>query len=90
MEFHGYKVYLDARPELFQKKINGKEDVYTEYLELTNFENLEKFVNKYNFSHILVYETDMLAVYLQGLDDYEIVVDGDRYYLFEKITKKGE
>lgn len=85
MEFNGYKVYIDARPELFQKKINKKEDIYSEYLSLLAGKlDYKEFLDKYEFTHLIIDDGMGLEGYLQCSEDYEKVVIGNGYSLYEK------
>lgn len=84
MELQGYKVYIDARPELFEKKINGKEDVYTEYCKVKKGDaDFEKFLNKYKFTHMIVLDNTLLELYLSLSDEYVPMVCGTGYTLYE-------
>ena len=88
MEMNGYKVYMDARPELFMEKINGKEDVYTEYVSVESGTcDLNAFLAKYNFTHLIARDGSPLSVHLRAYDDaYKIVVDGEGYCLFQRVS----
>lgn len=84
MEMNGYKVYMDARPELFQKKINGKEDIYSEYLNVINgLCDYEAFFDKYEFTHMIVEDGTVLSGFLRAYDGYREVVIGNGYVLYE-------
>ena len=86
MEWKGYKVYIDARPELFQPKITGQEeDIFEEYKNVFRGKaDIPEFLNKYNFTHLIVQE-DVLATYLKYSDDYKLVVESEEYDLFERV-----
>lgn len=85
MEWRGYKVYVDARPELFQKKINGKEDIADEYMTVERgTADYKAFLNKYQFTHMLVDKNSFLDMYLQITDNYKIVCQDENYLLYEK------
>lgn len=85
MELNGYKVYMDARPELFQEKVNGREDVYSEYLQVLNGTiDFDEFLDKYQFSHLIVFDGTALSAHLRATDGYDMVVDGNGYTLFER------
>jgi len=88
MEWHGYKVYMDARPELFQKNINGKEDIYQEYCNVKQG-NIDYYVflNRYGFTHLIVTDNSLLDIYLSLNKNYKTVVDGNGYNLYECINK---
>ena len=88
MEFNDYKAYMDARPELFQEKINGKEDIYTEYLTVhLGTVDFEEFLEKYQFTHLIVGDGRPLSAYLTAHPSFACVVDGNGYALFERIAQ---
>jgi hypothetical protein len=76
-------VYIDARPELFTKEINGKDDVLREYINVRDGRiDYEEFLDKYDFSHLIV-SNPFLAMYLDGHEDYKAVVRSDSYAIYE-------
>ena len=84
-QYHGIKTYIDARAEIFLKQLNKKEDIYKEYLSLRySGTNINDFVDKYQFTHILSHKTDSL--YNLNLDNYRKVYEDDYFKLFEKIN----
>ena len=79
-EWYGYKVYLDARPELFAKKINGQKDVMQESLDLMDGKlDCDKFIDDYGFTHVIVIggESNPLYSCLTAREDFELVVSGE-------------
>ena len=87
-EWYGYKVYLDARPELFAKKINGQKDVMQESLDLMDGKlDCDKFIDDYGFTHVIVIggESNPLYSCLTAREDFELVVSGEGYRFFERI-----
>ena len=66
MEYCGFNVYIDARPELFTKVMNGQRDVLSEYMELYlgyGFD-YESFLKYYDFDYLIVDEESHLNEYL--------------------------
>ena len=87
LEFCGYKTFIDARPELFQKKINKKENLYTEYVKtIKQTINYGELIDHYQFTHIITLDTTGMSVYMQGNTQYKKVVEGNGYVLYEKVT----
>ena len=87
LEWRGYKTYIDQRPELYCKEINGKADIYNEYLDVKNGRiDFQKFLDKYGFNYLIVlnYE-DGFQTFLECSDGYEVVVEADQYKVFKKI-----
>ena len=98
LAWNGYKYFIDARPELYFKSINGKCDVYDECDELTNCdsdETYEKYKIKYDFDYFIVLKVEHngavskppLGIFLDHDDDYEEVLNTDEYVLYEKVAK---
>ncbi|MBQ4031107.1 MAG: hypothetical protein II625_05065 [Bacilli bacterium] len=72
-EYRGLKSYLDPRAELFSEKLNGKENILKEALILENATDdyYEKFLTRYNFTHLIVSSyLDNFIAYLKKSDDY--------------------
>lgn len=91
LEWAGYTVYIDARPELFLKKINGKEDVLDEFLDVyysLDAEMYEEFLEKYPFEYYLSAEGTLMNAYLECDEDMELVVDGEGYNLYKYTARE--
>ncbi len=95
-EWRGLKSYIDPRAEVFFKKLNGKVDIFDESnaIEKNIDFNYQAFLDKYDFTHLLVYNFNYLNTYLETCDDYELVFsdslnesDGD-YLFFNVYAKK--
>lgn len=77
-EYLGIKSYIDERAELFFKKFNGKSDIYKESLNISDnnkYFDYEAFVNKYNFTHLIVNTGTYFEEYLDHNDNYEVVYE---------------
>ena len=84
MEWRGYKGYMDARPEIYSKKLNGTKDVLAEYCTiLDGSADYAVWLEEYQFTHLLVYE-NCLNAYLQARDDYIIVWQDGTNTLYER------
>ncbi len=86
LELHGYKVYMDPRPELFDKKINKNSDVYQEYLkaEMTGDMNYKELIEEYKFEVILINRDSLFQVYLNTQNVFKKVVETEEYTLWHK------
>lgn len=83
LELHGYKAYIDARPEIYQKSINGKADIYQEWADLQNASiDIPYFIDKYSFNTFIVYKGTVLDCYLHYNNNYKQVVDGNEYNVY--------
>ncbi len=85
-EYRGLKPYLDPRAEIFIKSINHKEDILKEYYLLIYGQiSYQQFVNKYNFTHMLIMKTE--RIYDEACKDknYKIIYKNKKYAVFEKV-----
>lgn len=88
MEFRGYQVYLDARPEIYEKNINGQADICSEYGDVFRGKaDLEAFVIRYGFTHLITETGTPLEIYLRYSDDFNRIVEGGGYCLYEKSIR---
>lgn len=91
MEFRGYKVYMDARPELFSEEINGKKDVLTEWEDLIyQLANVEGILDEYGFTHLIVENNGALYGYMMNHPDFEHIISGKGYQVYERIGWEGD
>ncbi len=85
LQWRGYKTYMDARPEIYMARINGKENIAEEYYNVfTGTADYEAFIEKYNFTHILVEKYSFLSMALKGSAQYECVIEESHFLLYEK------
>jgi len=104
-EYVGIKPYMDSRAEIFLKVNNKKSDIFDEYYYLQKgLIYYRDFLDKYNFTHLLVKETDILYQNLIHDDNYEIIYTAtekstsyklsfaerkmENYIIFKKIEEK--
>ena len=61
VEFYGFKPYIDPRAEVFLKKRNKKDDIFAEnyYVQMGSYD-VHSFLERYNFTHLLVHSSDKL------------------------------
>ena len=84
-EFNGYKCFIDARPELYFKKLNKQKDVFQDYMKLelnTDISYYEDFLDEYDFEYLCVQKCTMFDTYMQTNDNYEIVVNSKEYNFY--------
>ena len=71
-EFKGIKSYIDPRAEVFHDKLNKKENIIKEYLALYhNSLSYEYFLDKYEFTHLIVFHSKDFSEYLMNNDNYK-------------------
>lgn len=92
-EYLGIKTYSDSRAEIFLKVNNKKEDVLEELYQLTKDKlNIEDFLTKYDFTHLIVHKETKLYEELIDNKQYKIIFEhkannkyDSTYIIFKKI-----
>lgn len=99
LEFNGYKIFTDARPELYHESLNNKASIMWE-LEYANLDKdydstqyidtvIEPFLDKYDFDYIVVLTNNKtllsFSVYLDLTDEYTRVATDKNVVLYEKV-----
>jgi len=86
-EFMGLKSYFDPRAEVFHNKLNKKDNIIKEALglEKATDEYYDKFIKKYNFTHLIIsgYLSDFTE-YMNKNDNY--VLEYNQYFESNKDT----
>lgn len=84
-EFRGLKPYIDGRAEIFLKTNNKKEDILKEYYLLSNDHlDYKKFVEKYQFTHLILSKDETLYHYISNDKNYTRIYRGEEYEIYEK------
>lgn len=91
-EWMEYKVYMDSRPEVYNKKLSGKEDLYaTEVAVEKEMIDYQEFLERNKFTHVITTPnvekegTAVLDAYMTNNKDYKLVVKGNYYKLYERV-----
>lgn len=85
-EFRGYKTYIDGRAEIYGQKITQTEDYIKEYLQVYSGNiNYDDFMDKYQFTHVLVSVENMFDTYLAYNDNYKLIIEENECKLYERI-----
>ena len=84
-EFRGLKPYIDGRAEIFLKENNKKENILKEYYLLSNNHlDYKQFVNKYQFTHLILSKKESLYYYISNDKNYTRIYRGEDYEIYEK------
>ena len=85
-EYRGLKPYMDSRAEVFLKSNNHKKDIVEEYYFVQNgLLDYDKFINKYNFTHMIVSKKDSLYDKVSKDKRYKIIYKGKGYKIYVRV-----
>ena len=84
-EFFGFKCYMDARMEVFTKKINGQYDYFDECSKVScGSEHYNTIFDKYDFDYYVIDKNTTIYTYIKKDNNYESVFSNQSYDLFIK------
>ena len=84
-EWYGFKVYTDARPELYTEEINKKESIDDEiYAVETGCIDYKSFFNKYDFTYIIADKNKPIWFYMNQNLTYVSIYENDSVEIFKK------
>ena len=80
----GEKIFIDARPELWRKKINGRTDIYDEYISTQSIteKKYQEIKKKYRFDYIIAANGSVLQARCQNDPNADRAVRGNGYTLY--------
>lgn len=84
-EWSGFHCFIDARPELYFKEVNGKKDVFQDYSSLLKSRNpkeIREIIDEYDFEYICIDNTSGLNLYLQ-MEGCSDVLRSKEYTLYK-------
>ena len=87
-ERYGEKVYIDARPEIWQKKINHKTNIFDEYenVESPTISQYNTMKKKYHFDYIVAEHDSTLEDKCKNDPAAVKVVDGHGYSFYKILS----
>lgn len=90
LEYSGYKVFFDARPELYFKSVNKKADVIKDYQQMNATEKgYKSIVDKYKFNYLIVYTNSNLDTYLSYDENATLITSNDIHRMYKYTNEKG-
>lgn len=83
LEFSGFNIFVDARPEIFSQEIS-KSTVLDDWMNIeVNNGNCEELIDKYGFNYFAVYKGTNMDRFLSQSDDYAFLImdNGAKLYM---------
>jgi hypothetical protein len=84
--FSGFKVYYDARPDIYGPGIAGDKEINTEMAQVISGDiDYDEFIAKYGFNWFAVDRIDRIDMYLQYNENYENVYDDGVLKIYKAV-----
>lgn len=77
-------VFIDSRLDVYCSEFNDT-DIFYDYVKATSGEiYYEDIFTKYNFTHILLYDDEIMNVYIKHDDNYKLLYEDENFSLYER------
>ena len=85
LELNGIKVFLDSRSGMYTEQENKNCKVLNDWLAVASGdENYQKAFDKYNITHVLVKNDEIINKYINKDENYKLIYKDNQFSLYEK------
>lgn len=85
LELNGIKVFVDSRSGMYCEEVNEGVTVLVDWLDVQNGRvNFKEIFDKYEITHCLIFNSDIVNQYIYYDDNYELVYQDDIFSIYEK------
>ena len=85
LELNGIKVFLDSRSGMYTKQENKNCEVLEDWLSVTRGDtHYQEIFDKYEIDYALLYNNELLNIYISKDDNYKVIYQDNIFSLYEK------
>ena len=85
LELNGIKVFIDSRAEMFIEEMNENCTILEDwYLVCRGGKSYKEIFEKYNITHVLLYNDELINLYIKDDKDYNLIYKTGTFSLYEK------
>ena len=79
------KVFIDSRCDLYTKEFNGKEDIFSDFIDVSNInKHYEEIFKKYDFTHVMMYKNAKLNLFIKRDKNYKEIYEDTNFVIYER------
>lgn len=88
LEFKGIKAFIDSRSGIFTEEFNPGVTILKDWLDVTDGrESYKVLFDKYDITHALLFNNEIIAIYIENDPDWELIYQDDMFVLYERVEK---
>lgn len=88
LELKGIKSFIDSRSGIFTEEFNPGTTILTDWLNVTSGAiHYDYLFEKYGITHALLYNKELISVYIANDENWNLIYQDDMFSLYEKIDK---
>ncbi len=86
MLYRGIPVFIDSRADLYAPEFNGKEDIFSDFLDISNMGmEYEEGFNSYGITHVILYKDAKLNYALKVDSKYKQIYSDKYFVIYERL-----
>lgn len=86
--YEGVPVFIDSRADLYTPEFNEGQDVFSDFFATSGLTvHYEDTFEKYNITHIMIYNDSMLSVFLSKDENYKAIYVDECVIIYERLEK---
>ena len=86
--YEGVPVFIDSRADLYTPEFNEGQDVFSDFFATSGLTTYyEDTFEKYNITHIMIYNNSMLSVFLSKDENYKTIYVDECVVIYERLEK---
>jgi len=77
-------VFIDSRLDVYCSEFNNT-DIFYDFINVCNGNvHYDEIFEKYNFTHILLYDDEIINIYIKKDSNYNLIYEDDNFSLYER------
>ena len=89
LEFKGIKAFIDSRSGIFTEEFNEGVTILEDWINVVEGrENYNTLFNKYNITHALLYNDEIISLYIGTDPNWNLIYQDDIFVIYERIEDK--
>lgn len=91
LELRGVKAFIDSRSGIYTEEFNPGTTILKDWYNITyGSENYKKIFDKYQITHALLYNTELINLYICNDPNWKIIYQDDIFSLYENVRSSKE
>ena len=88
LELNGIKAFIDSRSGVFTEEFNPGTTILKDWLNVIDgVTHYDYLFDKYDITHALIYNEELISVYIKGDSNWNLIYQDDIFSLYERVEK---
>lgn len=88
LELNGIKAFIDSRSGVFTEEFNPGTTILNDWWEISyGSTHYSKVFDKYNITHALLYNEELISIYIAEDEDWKLIYQDDKFSIYERVNE---